>query len=192
MPLNKETKRNLCQWYLFKLACFDSGVQRLNHYATGTLPVIFRELSLSTHWIKVFVLHSRTFPVEGLRELQSKHFDEKQTKKQRNKQTENYFKTINLLYCYDSNQSIGCPDGWRCRIHRLHLSRGFSNECPSYDTKQSDGDVLVMLELWNVEHLFIAITPRFTQAQWGHTWYGPVYGFNRANLSDYTELNYLK
>ena len=37
-----------------------------------------------------------------------------------------------------------CPVGWGCRIHRLLLCRGVRpppNECPGYDTKQSDGEV---------------------------------------------------
>ena len=45
-----------------------------------------------------------------------------------------------------------CPVGWGCRIHRLHLCRGLRppNECPRYATKQSDGEVQVMLELWEI------------------------------------------
>ena len=34
--------------------------------------------------------------------------------------------------------------GWGCRIHRLH------NECPKYDTKQSDVEVSVILKLWGM------------------------------------------
>ena len=47
---------------------------------------------------------------------------------------------------------IFCPVGWGCRIHRLHLCRGVRppNECPGYGTKQSDGEVSVMLELWRM------------------------------------------
>ena len=46
--------------------------------------------------------------------------------------------------------SVYCPVGWGCRIHRLHHCRGVmpSNECRGYDTKQSDGEVPVMLGLW--------------------------------------------
>ena len=45
--------------------------------------------------------------------------------------------------------------GWGCRIHRLHLCKGVrplthSNECPENDTKQSDGESPVMLELWGM------------------------------------------
>ena len=38
------------------------------------------------------------------------------------------------------------------RIHRLLLLRGSNppHECPRYDTKPSDGEVPVMLELWGI------------------------------------------
>ena len=47
-----------------------------------------------------------------------------------------------------------CPVCWGYRIHWLHLCRGVrppSNECPGYDTKQSDGEVSVMLEPWGMQ-----------------------------------------
>ena len=36
--------------------------------------------------------------------------------------------------------------------YRLHLCRGIRrpNKCPGYDTKQSDGETSVMLELWEM------------------------------------------
>ena len=42
------------------------------------------------------------------------------------------------------------PVGWGCRILQLHLSRGVRspNKCPGYDTKLSDRETPVMLELW--------------------------------------------
>ena len=43
------------------------------------------------------------------------------------------------------------PVGSGCRLHRLYLCRRvrpLPNECLVYDTKQSDDEVLVMLELW--------------------------------------------
>ena len=47
-----------------------------------------------------------------------------------------------------------CLVGWGCRIHRLHLCRGVRppphHECPGHDTKQSDGEVPAMLELWGM------------------------------------------
>ena len=41
-----------------------------------------------------------------------------------------------------------CPVGWGFRIHRLLLCRPPPNECPGYDTKQPDGEVPTVLELW--------------------------------------------
>ena len=35
---------------------------------------------------------------------------------------------------------------WTERIYRLHLC----NKCPAYDTKQSDGEVQLILELWGM------------------------------------------
>ena len=49
--------------------------------------------------------------------------------------------------------TIISPVGWGNRIHQLHLCRRVrppTNECPGYDTKQSDGEVPVMLELWGM------------------------------------------
>ena len=45
------------------------------------------------------------------------------------------------------------PDCRDRRIHRLHFCRRVrlpANECPGYDTKQSDGKVPVMLKLWGM------------------------------------------
>ena len=38
---------------------------------------------------------------------------------------------------------------WDCRIHQLQTT---PNECPRYDTKQFDGEVPVMLELWGMQN----------------------------------------
>ena len=74
---------------------------------------------------------------------------------------------------------ILCPVGWGCRIHRLLLS----NECPEYDTKQSDGEVPVMLELWGMQSIPLL------QSLPGPFWpsmvapdKGPIYGLNRTKL----------
>ena len=47
---------------------------------------------------------------------------------------------------------FGCPVGWGCRIHWLHLCRGIRPRkwASWYDTKQSDGEVPVMLGLWRI------------------------------------------
>ena len=78
-----------------------------------------------------------------------------------------------------------CPVGWGCRIHRLLLYRGVRpppNECPGYDTKQSDGEVPAMLELWGMQS-----TPSLPSLP-GPLWpgvvapdKGPIYGLNRIN-----------
>ena len=43
---------------------------------------------------------------------------------------------------------------WGSRIYRLHLCREvrlpLPNDCPGYDSKQSDGEVPVMLKLWGM------------------------------------------
>ena len=40
-----------------------------------------------------------------------------------------------------------CLVDWGCKIHWLHHCRGITKKCPGYDTKQSDGEVQLMLEL---------------------------------------------
>ena len=56
------------------------------------------------------------------------------------------------LLSHYNTKLINCSVGWGCRIHLLHLCRGVrpptTNECPGYDTKQSDGEVPAVLELW--------------------------------------------
>ena len=44
------------------------------------------------------------------------------------------------------------PVRWGSRIHRLHLCKGVrtSNKCPVHGTKQPNGEILVMLELWRM------------------------------------------
>ena len=79
-----------------------------------------------------------------------------------------------------------CPVGWGCRIHWLLLCREVRPPSPmsvlGYDTKQSDGKVLAMLELWGMRS-----TPSFTSLP-GPLWAGvvapnkgPIYGLNRTN-----------
>ena len=77
-----------------------------------------------------------------------------------------------------------CPVSLGCRIHWLHLCRGVRppNECPGYDTKQSDGEVPAVLELWGMRS-----TPSLPLLP-GPLWpgvvapdKGPIYGLNRIN-----------
>ena len=54
----------------------------------------------------------------------------------------------------------------------------FTNECPGYDTKQSDGEVPVMLKFWGMRS-----TPSLSLLR-GPLWPGkvaPIYGLNRSN-----------
>ena len=80
-------------------------------------------------------------------------------------------------------RTVHCPVGWGCRIHWLLLCRGVRplNECPGYDTKQSDGEVPAMLELWGMRS-----TPSLPSLP-GPLWpgvvapdKGPIYGLNRT------------
>ena len=51
------------------------------------------------------------------------------------------------------NPFCNMPSRQGCRILWLHLCRGVRpppTKCPGYDTKQSDGEVPVMLELWGI------------------------------------------
>ena len=78
---------------------------------------------------------------------------------------------------------MSCPVGWGCRIHRLLLCRRVRppNECPEYDTKQSDWEVPAMLELWGMQS-----NPSLPSLP-GPLWpgmkapdKGPIYGLNRT------------
>ena len=51
------------------------------------------------------------------------------------------------------HQRKPCPVGWGYRIHWLHLCWGSKtslNECARYDTKQCDGEIPVIMELWGM------------------------------------------
>ena len=54
-----------------------------------------------------------------------------------------------------SSSQWRCLVGCCCRIQWLHLCRGVRptpNECPRNDTKQSDGEVPVMMGLWGIRN----------------------------------------
>ena len=85
--------------------------------------------------------------------------------------------------CYE--MLLTYPVGWCCRIHRLLLCRGVRppppNECPGYDTKQSDGEAPVILELWGMRSTLSLLSLP------GPLWpgvvapdKGPIYGSNRT------------
>ena len=81
-------------------------------------------------------------------------------------------------------QTPVCPVGWGCRIYRLLLCRGVrppTNECPVYDTKQSDGEVPAILELWGMRST--PSLPSLPGPLWpgvGAPDMGPIYGLNRT------------
>ena len=79
---------------------------------------------------------------------------------------------------------IYCPIGWACRIHQMLLCKGViptPNNCPGYDTKQSDGEVPVMPELWgmwstpSLPLLSGSLWPRVVAPD-----KGPIYELNRT------------
>ena len=54
---------------------------------------------------------------------------------------------------WPTGNKLFCSVGWGCRIHRQLLRRRVrppTNEYPAYDTKQSDGEVPAVLELWGM------------------------------------------
>ena len=69
-------------------------------------------------------------------------------------QSSSYFQICLCRFSLNVCLSFFYPVGWGCRIHWLYLCRGVippTNEDPRYDTKQSDGEVPVMLELWEMQ-----------------------------------------
>ena len=78
----------------------------------------------------------------------------------------NYFHIITIIcwqtviWFHVTNNNNG-PVGWNCRIHRLHLHH---NLCPANDTKQSDDEASVMLELWRM--LNIPLLPLLPNPLW--------------------------
>ena len=82
-----------------------------------------------------------------------------------------------------STEQTCCPVGWGCRIHQLHLCRGVRSpkECSIYDTKQSHGEVPVMLELWRLQST--PLLPLLPGPRWPGVVApdkGPIYGLNRT------------
>ena len=86
------------------------------------------------------------------------------------------------IYIYIAALREICPVCWGCRIHRLHLCRVVKNLPPKrvswYDTKQSDGEVPVMLKLWGMRRT--PSLPSLPGPLWSRV-IGPIYGLNRTN-----------
>ena len=80
-----------------------------------------------------------------------------------------------------------CPVGWSCRIHRLLLCREVRHPSTRYDTNQSDGRILVMVEFWGIRRTSSSLSLS------DPLWPGLVAsGLNRTKLCTYAKLNYLK
>ena len=82
---------------------------------------------------------------------------------------------------------LTCPVGWGCRIHWLLLCRRVRPPHPTsvliYDTKQSDGEVPILLELWG--RWSTPLLPLLPGLQWLRVEApdkGPIYGLNRTKL----------
>ena len=81
-------------------------------------------------------------------------------------------------------RSVNCPVSCDCWIHWLLLYIGVRhppNQCPRYDTEQSNGEIPVMLELWRIRSTPLLPSPP------GSPWLGmvapdksPIYGLNRT------------
>ena len=74
---------------------------------------------------------------------------------------------------------LACPVGWSGKIHRLHTCRRI--RLPSQwvswnNTKQFDGEVPVMLELWGTRS-----PPLLPLLRNGSTWSDPIYRLNRTS-----------
>ena len=55
---------------------------------------------------------------------------------------------MHIIYIKNRAQSAGVVEYTNCiAVERLDPT---PNECPGYDTKQSDGEALLMLELWGM------------------------------------------
>ena len=61
---------------------------------------------------------------------------------------------MSYIYIYIYIYTYTCPVGWDCKIHQLFLCKGVRlppQRMSWYDTKQSDGEVpVMMLELWGM------------------------------------------
>ena len=88
-----------------------------------------------------------TITHEDMKEKKKEYLKRKTTRKKRN-----LIKWINIWAV--AFERYSCPVDWGCRIHRLLLCRRVrpppTNECPRYDTKQSDHEVPAMLEFWGM------------------------------------------
>ena len=150
----------------YELAYYDSAVHRFNHYTTRTPPVdacVSLWASPSSSSLQLWL---------------------------------NRWADL-LSIGYATNSELNRSVGWDCRLHGLYLYSGCKtapspDECPWYNTKQSDRKVSGMLELWGMWSTpSLALLPC-------QLWPGvvapdkaPVYGSNKTKLCTYAKLNCL-
>ena len=164
----------------YELPYYDPAVHRFNHYTTRTPPILTGEgcrihLAYSV-WLQLRIMCSNysraiifTWRVKLL-DMVWFHFI-----------TQEWIKIVPLLKHYIT---LKIKIKWGSRIHRLPLCWGVRpppNECPGYDTKQSDGEVPAMLEVWGMRST--PLSPSFPGPLWPGVVTrdkGPIYGLNRT------------
>ena len=124
------------EWFLIELINLGRGV---NHIFPPCVFSLWSRLKICQHFISLFL--KRAGPLQVIYFLIYLSI---------------YLSICLCIYNIQSDRKINpllsCSVSWGCRIHRLLLCRGVrppprTKECPVYDTKQSDGEVPVMLEL---------------------------------------------
>ena len=168
----------------FELACYDFVNHSFNHYTTETPQgcIKYHFKSLTRTEIKPSLFINVLKPMNSVLTSKLCTYDAKL----------NYLKKKKKTNCFDI--SVYCPVGWGCRIHRLHLCRGVrhpsNNECPWYDTKQSDGE-----KSWNFCECGVPLHCHLSPVHSGRSGSicsDPIYGSNRTKLCSYAKLNCLK
>ena len=92
-----------------------------------------------------------------------------------------HMKKHNIFRSYFA-QSAGAVEYTDCTSAEGGGVRPPPNECPGYDTKQSDGEVPAVLELWGMQNT--PLLPSFPGPLWPGVVApdkGPIYGLNRTN-----------
>ena len=83
-------------------------------------------------------------------------------------------------FCFFS-YFLFCPVDWSS-IRHTTTTTTTTNECPGYNTKQSDGEIPVMLELWGMRGTTLPPSlPGPLRLRMGAPDKGPIYGLNRIN-----------
>ena len=102
-----------------------------------------------------------------------------------------YWSLTIRLFCVISRILVGEGVLPLCReAVRVFYSPSLPTECPGYDTKQSDGEASVILELWGMWNT--PLLPSLPDPLWLRVVVpdkGPFYGLNRVKLHTYSKLD---